>query len=274
MIWRLIRSGFMSGAMNMALDEALLHAVTNGSSPPILRLYRWRPATVTLGYAQSAAKDINLAACREAGFDLVRRVTGGRAVLHACEVTYAVMAPVQHGCFEGSVLDCYRVIAEALQLALERLGLNARLVAGRRQEPAFQPDRAVCFTAPSQYELLINGCKVAGSAQKRQGRCFLQHGSLPLEIDLDLLARIMPGDATVPPATRFRKVGWLNRWSERPLRIDEVEDQLIAAFQEQLGIQWLESVPGTEELLAAQSLCAEKYSSPTWTFGVGGHPKG
>ncbi len=266
MEWRYINSGALPGAMNMALDEALLQSVATGASPPILRLYRWQPATVTLGYAQSAQGDINLEACRDANLDLVRRITGGRAVLHACEVTYAVIAPVQQGCFEGSVLECYRVIAEALQLALENLGLSARLVPGRRQSGPSRPDRAVCFTAPSQYELLIEGCKVAGSAQKRQGRGFLQHGSLPLEMDLDLLARILPGNRDIPAVKRFQKVGWLNRWSERPLNIAEVEAALVTAFLHHLDVQWLDSQPSSTELQLAERLCAEKYVNPEWTF--------
>ena len=272
MEWRLIRSGHMSGAMNMALDEALLQSVTEGISPPILRLYRWKPATVTLGYAQSATEDVNLAACRDARLDVVRRMTGGRAVLHDKEVTYAVIAPVHQGHFEGSVLDCYKVIAEALQQTLISLGLTAQLVPGRRQGSARQPDRAVCFTAPSQYELLIDGCKVAGSAQKRQGKGFLQHGSLPIEIDLPLLGQVLPDGQGALPEKRFRKVGWLNRWSARPLDIDQVEDRLIDAFQKHLNIQWLVSKPDAAETELAEQLYAERYANPDWTFRVGSRP--
>lgn len=256
----------MTGAMNMALDEALLISVEEGTSPPVLRLYRWQPATVTIGYAQSAAEDINLEACREAGLDLVRRITGGRAVLHAHELTYAVISSVQQSGFEGSVLDCYRIIAEALRSTLTGLGLNACLEPGRNQGRSIQPDRAVCFTAPSQYELLIDGCKVAGSAQKRQGLGFLQHGSLPIEIDLDLLGRILPGKSSLPPETRFRKVGWLNKWSKRPLLIDEVENQLITSFRECMGIRWQQSAPSEAEWCLAKRLCADKYANPDWTF--------
>src|SRR5512137_1406754 len=91
-VWRLIRSGALPGAMNMALDDALLHAVADGASPPILRLYRWRPATLTVGYAQSLDAGVDLEACRAAGVEVIRRPTGGRAVLHDREVTYAVIA--------------------------------------------------------------------------------------------------------------------------------------------------------------------------------------
>lgn len=266
MEWRLIRSGYQSGAMNMALDEALLQSVAQGRSLPILRLYRWRPATVTLGYAQSAAEDVNLEACRAAGLEVVRRTTGGRAVLHDREVTYAVIAPVRQGLFEGSVLDCYRVIAEALQLTLRNLGLDARLEPGRRPPAHARAERAVCFTAPSQYELLIDDCKVAGSAQKRQGKGFLQHGSLPLEMDLQLLGRILPGNSDLAVEQRFRKVGWLNRWSARTLEVDEVEEALMDGFRERLGLRWRVSRPDASETVLAEQLYRDKYGRPEWTL--------
>jgi len=151
--WRLINSGYQTGAMNMALDEALLHSVASGESPPVLRFYRWRPATITLGYGQSITADVDLEVCRGAGLDVVRRSTGGRAVLHDHEVTYAVIAPVNTGLFGDSVLDCYRVIAEVLQQTLVGLDLPAQLVPGKPRGGQQSAVKAVCFSAPSQYEL-------------------------------------------------------------------------------------------------------------------------
>ena len=119
--------------MNMAIDEVLLESVATGASAPVLRLYRWQPATLTLGYAQSIHKDIDRDLCLSHGIDVVRRSTGGRAVLHDREMTYAVMAPFSSGVFGATVLDCYRVIAEVLQETLVRLGLSPELVAGERR---------------------------------------------------------------------------------------------------------------------------------------------
>lgn len=163
--WRLINSGFQTGAMNMALDEALLHSVARGDSLPVLRFYRWSPATVTLGYAQSVHTDLDLDVCRRAGLDVVRRSTGGRAVLHDHEVTYSVIAPLNTLIFGNSVLDCYRVISEILQKTLRQLGLPAQLVPGKLRGGHQNATKAICFSAPSQYELVIDGRKVAGSAQ-------------------------------------------------------------------------------------------------------------
>lgn len=261
--WRLIRSGYLPGADNMALDDALLHAVANGTSPPILRLYRWQPATLTLGYAQSAVDGVDLAACRAAGIAVVRRPTGGRAVFHDQEVTYAVIAPVG-GLFGGSVAASYQMIAGVLQKALCTFGLPAELVPGK---PRGQVGRAVCFTAPAQYELLIDGCKVAGCAQKRRGNAFLQHGSIPLELDLDLLQQLMPATSDETSEGRFRTIGWLNRFSARELAIDEVEDALVEHFAAALGAHLEPSLPTPSESADAARRCAEWYGNREWTMG-------
>lgn len=264
--WRLINSGFQTGAMNMALDEALLHSVANGDSLPVLRFYRWQPATVTLGYAQSVTTDLDLDICRQAGLDVVRRSTGGRAVLHDHEVTYAVIAPLNAGLFGNSVLDCYRVISRVLQETLRQLGFPAQLVPGKPSGGHQNATKAVCFTAPSQYELLIDGRKVAGSAQKRHGQAFLQHGSIPLEMDLELLGKALKICTTSATDDSLSAVGWLNKWSEQPLTIPDVEKALAVVFAKQLQVEWVDSEPTEKESREAELLCAEKFSCSEWNL--------
>lgn len=264
--WRLINSGFQAGAMNMAIDEALLHAVAQGHSLPVLRFYRWSPATVSLGYGQSVSTDLDLEVCRRAGLDVVRRSTGGRAVLHDHEVTYAVIAPVDSGCFAGSVLDSYRVISEVLQQALARVGISAQLVPGKSRGGQQNAMKAVCFSAPSQYELVVEGRKVAGSAQKRHGQAFLQHGSIPIEMDLDLLGKALRANAGGTTDEIMNTVGWLNRWSARPLAIEEIERVLTEEFSRRLQIEWVLSEPSDEELSHALVLKAEKFAHSGWTL--------
>ena len=265
--WRLIRSGYLPGAMNMALDDALLHAVADGASPPILRLYRWQPAALSVGYAQSLDSGVDLAACRAAGLDVVRRPTGGRAVLHAREVTYAVLAPAG-GLFGTSIAECYRTIAGALQRALCSLGLAAELVPGRTRGGN---DRAVCFTAPAQHELLVDGCKIAGCSQKRRKQAFLQHGSIPLDLDLDLLERIMPLTAGEEAAGRRKTIGWLNRFSAHRLTVDQVEEAVVNSCAEVFAVDFVESAPSADELSLAGCLRGQWYADPVWTEkGPGG----
>lgn len=264
--WRLINSGEQTGAMNMALDEALLNSVANGLSLPVLRFYRWQPATVTLGYAQSVHTDLDLDVCAQAGLDVVRRSTGGRAVLHDQEVTYAVISPLNTGLFGGSVLECYRAISEVLQKTLLQLGLPAELVPGKSRGGQQNAMKAVCFSVPSQYELVIEGRKVAGSAQKRHRQSFLQHGSLPLEMDLNLLGKVLKTDVNMATSGSLESVGWLNRWSKEKLTIDAVEKVLTEVFSTHLQVEWDRSEPSPRELQEAESLCAEKFSCPEWNL--------
>jgi lipoate-protein ligase A len=264
--WRLINSGFQTGAMNMALDEALLNSVANGDSLPVLRFYRWRPATVTLGYAQSVFKDLDLDVCRRAGLDVVRRSTGGRAVLHDNEVTYSVIAPFNKGLFGNSILDCYRVISEVLQRTLVQLSLPAQLVPGKLRDDSQSATKAICFTAPSQYELVINDRKVAGSAQKRQGQVFLQHGSIPIEVDLELLGKVLKSDVNSVTAGSLSNVGWLNQWSVKPLTITDVEVPLAAMFSRHMQIKWQHSEPTSAELQEAKRMSTEKFGHSDWNM--------
>ena len=263
--WRLINSGFQTGAMNMALDEALLHSVAKGDSLPVLRFYRWQPATVSIGYAQSVITDLDQDVCRQAGLDVVRRSTGGRAVLHDHEVTYSVIAPLNTDLFGHSVLDCYRVISEILQKTLVQLGLPAELVPGRSRGAHLNVTKAVCFSAPSQYELVIDGRKVAGSAQKRFGQTFLQHGSIPIDMDLELLGKVLKVDAH-NLAAPLHTVGWLNQWSAEPLLVSEVEKLLADVFSRHLRIEWLHSEPTSLERQEAMKISADKFAHPGWNL--------
>lgn len=255
----------------MALDEALLESVAVGRSGPVLRLYRWRPATVTLGYFQRSAEAVNLSACRDMALSVVRRCTGGRAVLHAEEATYAVISPARSDLFPGPVLENYRVIAAVLREAISALGLEATLAPGRERAGRERGAQAsACFTAPSSYELVYRGCKLTGSAQKRQGEAFLQHGSLPVELDLERLYRALDVDGRLPPAAGADLlagcVGWLNRWLAHPVTVEAVEEALVAAAARCWGVRLMASEPTAAESERAAQLLADRYSDPDWSL--------
>lgn len=267
--WRLIRSGALSGAENMALDDALLHSVATGVSAPVLRLYRWRPATLTLGYGQRGSSQVNLQACRRHGIDVVRRCTGGRAVLHDREVTYAVISPERNEIFPGGILANYRVIAEVLQQLFQSFGLDAQLAPDRsRGQKGRGALESACFTAPGQFEILHQGCKLAGCAQKRDRGAFLQHGSIPVDLDLRQLFEVLDSqgeDSSEQGARRLAtKVGWLNRWLAHPVGIGEVETTLVDCFSRQLGLDWQLSSLTEAEWLLCRKFQAERYANPLW----------
>ena len=178
--WRLLVSPADSGARNLATDQAVAEHVRDGASPPTLRFYTWRPAALSLGYGQPlAVVDADLAS--RSGIDLVRRPTGGQAILHSDELTYAVMLPRTHALAVGGVLRSYERLSAGFERGFAALGLDA-------QQGAWQPDASdaeglLCFASPSTHELSAQGVKLMGSAQTRLGGALLQHGSIPFAHD-------------------------------------------------------------------------------------------
>jgi lipoate-protein ligase A len=177
-----INSGHSPAAFNMAADEFLFKK----ESGLFLRVYGWRPPAVSLGYGQKAEKELDLPALKKAGIDVVRRPTGGRAILHDKEITYSVAGDIG-GMFGPDLNSTYRRIAGALMSVLKRLGVECEMErAGARDVRNKSGASLPCFSSVSRYELKINGKKIIGSAQRRDRRRFLQHGSLMLEKGLDI----------------------------------------------------------------------------------------
>ena len=179
--YRLIYDQPTFGAYNMAVDEAIMNAVAAGESQPTLRFYAWKPACLSLGYGQSS-KDVDLGRLRQLGWDLVRRPTGGRAILHTEELTYSLCVPQDHPLAHGGIVESYRRISQAMAFGLESIGMvpQAQRRAGKIVDPG-----PVCFEVTSHYEIATqDGRKLIGSAQLRRRACMLQHGSLPLVGDV------------------------------------------------------------------------------------------
>ncbi len=186
--WRLLDTGAGPGDWNMAVDEAMLEAHRLDLAPPTLRVYSWSRPTLSLGYAQKL-EGLDVEALRAAAVELVRRPTGGRAVLHAGDLTYAV---VTSGLPDG-VSASYRVIAAALVDGLARCGLAPAIVPG-----ATRPGRsAACFASSTRADLVVDGRKVVGSAQLRREGAVLQHGTIYLERPTALAARLLPDERDV-----------------------------------------------------------------------------
>lgn len=194
--WRFIDSGPHPGAANMQMDERLLEQAAAGEVGPTLRFYTWSPPAVSIGRFQRIETSVHADTCKRLGIDIVRRITGGRAVLHNRELTYSIVSPADVPIFPDDVLGTYRVIAEGLLKGLSNLGLraemlsrscrNAQLVKKHVREPA-------CFSSPSWYEIVVNGRKIIGSAQRRTSRAFLQHGSILISYDPILEASVIAG---------------------------------------------------------------------------------
>ncbi len=254
--------------MNMAIDEVLFRAVASRQSLPVLRLYGWLPSTVTLGYGQRGCDEVNLDFCARQGIDVVRRITGGRAVLHDREVTYAVISSSPTSIFPGDVLGDYRVIAAALQATIRAFGVEAQLSSGSMKAAATAVERSACFTAPASYELVYQGCKLTGCAQKRGEGAFLQHGSIPVDLDPALLFAALDTQGQTAPAVGSRllerKVGWLNRWRRTAARVEEVEQELLRQCSSAFEAEFIEQDLTSEERALAVRLAEVKYSCLDW----------
>lgn len=240
----------------MALDEVLLDShVADADGAPTLRLYGWRPAALSLGRFQDAGA-CDRGRLREEGIDLVRRPTGGGAVLHEHERTYAVAGRLGRGPFPGGVIGTYRRIARALVAAYELLGIAVATAPGtaRAREGAVS-----CFEAPSAHEILWRGRKLVGSAQMRRERAFLQHGSLPLRLDPGRLAA-----ATGRPADGRRFVD-ASTAAGREVRAAELDAALIEGFSREFGeLERIDARP--EWVEAATRLRAGRYLDAGWTL--------
>jgi len=203
---------------------------------PVLRLYTWSPRSVSLGRFQKHETSVNDEACRKRGIDIVRRITGGRAVLHDRELTYCIVARTDDPFFPNDVLGTYKVIGRGLLAALQDLGLNVEMVSrsGRFAGMVRSGDReSACFSSPSWYEILANNRKIAGSAQRRLPAAFLQHGSILIDYDPRLEAEVIPGSGSVHAVTSIQQeLG-------RSVTIDEVKAAVLSGFARALGITFI-----------------------------------
>ena len=159
----------------MAVDEALLVSIGNAESLPVLRLYAWKPSCLSLGYAQTIA-DVDAARLAAHHVALVRRPTGGKAILHTDELTYSVIAPENEPRLTGGVLESYQRVSQALLSALRLLGIEAESKHSPAESIPQNGRNPVCFEVPSQYEITFAGKKLIGSAQARKKEGVLQHG--------------------------------------------------------------------------------------------------
>ncbi len=206
-VWRFLDSGPASGAQNMAVDEVLLREAVSPGALPVLRFYAWSPPAVSLGRFQHKEQTVNADACKRRGIDIVRRITGGRAVLHCDELTYSVIARIDNDLFPNDVLGTYKVIAAGLLAGLRELGIAAEMVSrsGRHAELVkSSPREPACFSSPSWYEILVKDRKIIGSAQRRVGGAFLQHGSILIGYDPVLEAEVIPGGGMNDAVTCIR----------------------------------------------------------------------
>ena len=264
--WRLIYDNPAVGAWNMAVDEAIMEAVGLGQSPPTLRLYAWNPPCLSLGYGQHYT-DVDFTRIADFGWDVVRRPTGGRAILHTDELTYSLSLPAEDQLAAGTIVESYQRISLALLAGLSYLDAAPR--ADQRAEHI--EVGPVCFETPSHYEITVQGRKLVGSAQMRRKNAVLQHGSMPLFGDIAQIcnALIFSGDnarLTAEGHVRQRALT-LSDALGHEVSWDDAANAVIEGFAETFDVdfQQFESALTQAEFSRAEELYSTTYATPEWT---------
>ncbi|MFA9559414.1 biotin/lipoate A/B protein ligase family protein [Evansella sp. AB-rgal1] len=271
--WFFVDSGKKSPAYNMALDEKLMDWHRDGKIQPVIRFYAWNPATLSVGYFQKVEKEINMDVVRKRGLGFVRRPTGGRGVLHDDELTYSVIVSEEHPNMPATVTEAYRVISEGLLQGFRLLGLQAEFSIPRTKEEKEQlknPRSAVCFDAPSWYELVVEGRKIAGSAQTRQKGVILQHGSIIRTLDEDMLFDLFTYSSErvrqrMQSAFKKKAVA-INDLSEKDIQLDDMKKAFFTGFEKGLNMELQAYELSEEQEKEVEDLVNLKYAKDKWNF--------
>ncbi|MBT5876205.1 MAG: lipoate--protein ligase family protein [Candidatus Latescibacteria bacterium] len=264
--WRFLDSGPGTAVYNMAVDEAVTDEVRSGSVPPTIRVYSWSPPAVSLGYAQILHEEIDPEKCAMYGIDVIRRQTGGRTVLHGCELTYSVIAPEGHPAIGNSAYETYRRVSESLQTALEEVGVPVELAEAPDSTP--EGSAGACFSYAARFELVVSGKKIAGSAQRRARGAVLQHGSILLGPDHKRLPLLLPNRRH---AERAELAAMLN---DRTIDVSEILGRSVApeemtplvrhGFESGLEVSFIDQPLTAQEEIAVARLSTGKYGHHEW----------
>lgn len=264
--WRLITTLPARGAWNMAVDEAILEHAGRGEVLPTLRLFAWEPPCLSLGRAQPFT-DVDTERLQAHGWDVVRRMTGGRAILHTDELTYSVTGPADEPHLAGALLESYNRLAGALLAAVHDLGLPVEMKEDRAENNG--TPNPVCFEVPSTYEITVKGKKLIGSAQARRKDGVLQHGSLPLTGDLTRICKalVFPDESAREAAMQrlLARATTVESVLGREVTWETAGQAFVRAFEAQLDLKLEAGELSESELARAEELVHEKYAHPSWT---------
>ncbi|MEE8604411.1 MAG: lipoate--protein ligase family protein [Candidatus Aminicenantaceae bacterium] len=246
------------GSWNMAVDDYMFQSLREEPTT-YLRFYRWNKPTVSIGYSQNAKKVVDLDFCRKRSIEIVRRITGGKLVLHHKEVTYTVCSS-DTDIFSQKLMDSYKLISEALNRGLQRMGIESQLA---KETPSEYVRGALpCFSHPAQNEIEVEGKKIIGSAQKRKGKKFIQHGSVPLEKEEGLLKSVSLLDqkgSSVKMTSLTEELG-------KRVDFDWAVEHLISGMSDYFCIRLNPKAFSTTEQDAIRKIQEERYDNPDWTF--------
>lgn len=262
MKWRLIDTGLNDAFMNMAIDEAILLSVEDGTAPSTLRFYGWSPPGLSIGYFQKI-EDVDIERCRMNGIHVVRRPTGGRAVLHKDELTYSIVSRLDCSPFSGSLMENYRSIAEGLLQGLRYMGIEAEMVRRRNGKGLRNP---ACFSSPSFSEITVSGKKIIGSAQRRLRKAFLQHGSVLIGPEIPNLFNFLKSPIREKAGLNKSRPEITAVRLEIEAEIDDIKRAFVRGIEDSLKIKLMPSELSRHEIETARRLAAAKYASVEWNY--------
>lgn len=283
--WRLIQSGFNDAYTNMAIDEAIFLGYCQEISPPTLRIYGWKPAAFSLGFFQDAGKTLDLDKCEREGVSVVRRMTGGGAIFHHRELTYSMVCSQDEIKAFGQVLNSFKIICSFLTNAYRKLGLNPTFAienSPRNTHEAIRPPKSVggrppkqcggrntnkkpssfCFASQEKYDILIDGKKIGGNAQKRRKDIIFQHGSIPLQSDIDKAVAFLKEK----PQKLKNGIICLEEALGRQVAFCELENFLRDSFEQVFGVHLNKEELSFKEQELVENLKGEKYSRQEWNL--------
>ncbi|MFH0867703.1 MAG: biotin/lipoate A/B protein ligase family protein, partial [Candidatus Woesearchaeota archaeon] len=228
----------------------------------VLRVYGWNPAAISVGYNQDVSKEINLDNCKNNNIDVVRRISGGKAVFHDKELTYSFILPESLGLLSKDINESYKEIADALLIAFEKLGISA--------EVKKVPERiatSICFNSSNWYELLVNRKKISGSAQRRMAGKILQHGSMLIDFDYEKNSLLFNSSNLIDVLSNLRKrITSLKNELNKVISYEEFAEAIKSGFKENFGFEILDDSLSEEEKILAQKLREEKYKTDEWNY--------
>jgi lipoate-protein ligase A len=263
--WRLIIDQPASGSWNMAVDDALLEAAQGDSYIPTLRLYSWNPPCLSLGHAQHI-REVNREALIKMGWDLVRRPTGGRAILHIDELTYSITGNTEQPILKGGILESYQKISQTFIQMLQKYSLDPR--SREESQQAKNQVEPVCFEIPSNYEITVAGKKIIGSAQARRKNAILQHGAIPLTGDISRIIKVLAysdEDSRKNAALRvLSRATTIENQTGKSISWHQSAMDLVRAFEETHNLFLIKGELTAEEAVSAKRIELEKYGNKTW----------
>lgn len=266
--WALLDSGHQDAATNMAVDEALLEWHSEGKIPPTIRFYGWKNPSLTVGHFQNVEKTINFDGVKKHRCDFVRRLTGGSAVLHDDELTYSIIVSEDHPKIPASVNEAYYVLSQGLLEGYRSLGVEADFAMPERER--LKQRSAVCFETPAIYEMIVDGKKVSGNAQTRKQGVLLQHGSIPLSFDADMLFDLFNFSSDRLRERQrnsfLKKAISINDITKTKHTYQSIKAAFSSGFKESLDIQTEPLVLSETQWQYIHHLADTKYRSNSWNL--------